>query len=103
LSPSDLGKPYKNAEENPTESDISKSKVKDPDISMRGLAAHNKTQNLIASAILDLGWQPRSPARDEPEYDLSWKVQDALFVCEVKSITDANEEKQLRMALGQVI
>jgi hypothetical protein len=53
--------------------------------------------------VRGLGWNPRSPATNEPEYDLAWKTEAGLFVCEVKSLSIANEERQMRMAMGQVI
>ena len=53
--------------------------------------------------IRDLGWLARSPTASEPQYDLAWMAHDMLFVCEVKSLTSVNEERQLRMATGQVI
>ena len=75
----------------------------DPDRIGLGLAAHNRTQNTIAEIVRALGWNPRSPAANEPEYDLAWKTKVGVFVCEVKSLTPANEERQMRMAIGQVI
>ena len=39
----------------------------------------------------------------EPQYDLAWLANDMLYVCEVKSLTQDNEQRQLRMAIGQVI
>jgi hypothetical protein len=63
---------------------------KDPDITGRGLAAHNKTKNKIAATVRDLSWFPMSPKSCEPEYDPAWKTNGAFFVCEVKSITAKN-------------
>jgi hypothetical protein len=40
---------------------------------------------------------------DEPNYDLAWKLDDEIWVAEVKSITNSNEEKQLRPGLGQLL
>ena len=74
-----------------------------PDYSGRGLAAHSRTQNYLAGIIRDLSWMPRSPRTSEPQYDLAWIAHDMLFVCEVKSLTSDNEERQLRMATGQII
>jgi hypothetical protein len=39
----------------------------------------------------------------DAEFDLAWEVGDVIYVAEVKSITTANEEKQLRLGLGQVL
>jgi len=57
----------------------------------------------LANAIRSVGWLARSPAASEPQYDLAWLANDMLYVCEVKSLTKDNEERQLRMAIGQVI
>ena len=103
LGKNELGKPYIKAEEAFDPNLIKSSTSRNPDKAGRGLVAHNKTQNLIAKTVGELGWQPRSPARDEPEFDLAWNANELFFVCEVKSITKENEERQLRMALGQVI
>lgn len=75
----------------------------DPDVSGAGLVVHNRTQNEIARTVSELGWAPRSPTGDEPEFDLAWERDGIVWVCEVKSITDHNEEKQLRTAIGQVL
>lgn len=39
----------------------------------------------------------------EPNFDLAWEAKRTVFVTEVKSITDENEEEQLRLGLGQVL
>jgi hypothetical protein len=75
----------------------------DPDLGGRGLRAHNVTQNLLASAVEQAGHEPRRPKPDEPQYDLAWEAGEATWVAEVKSITQQNEERQLRQALGQVL
>lgn len=46
---------------------------------------------------------PRSPAPTEPEYDLGWEIDCSLFVAEIKSVTIANEERQLRLGIGQIL
>ena len=47
----------------------------------------------------------RGPSRlpHEPNFDLAWQAGDTAFVVEIKSITDDNEEEQLRIGLGQVL
>lgn len=102
-APAEIGRVYRKADESPTKFSKKNSSTKDPDSYGRGLMAHNKTQNKIASIVLCLGWAARSPKLDEPEYDIAWKINETLYVCEVKSLTDKNEEKQLRLAIGQVI
>jgi len=102
-APSDFGKVYREANEVPPHSLNEAPSSKDPDRAGRGLAAHNRTQNKIANIVNKLGWTPRSPAANEPDFDVAWKVKNELYVCEVKSLTSQNEERQLRMAIGQVI
>jgi hypothetical protein len=46
---------------------------------------------------------PRSPGVTDPKFDLAWEHEDVLFVAEVKSTTAENEERQLRLGLGQVL
>jgi hypothetical protein len=75
----------------------------DPAIVERGLAGHAETQNALADLLAGAGLRPRSPRADEPNFDLAWRVAEAVFVAEVKSITPANEERQLRLGLGQIL
>ena len=75
----------------------------DPDIGGRGLRAHAATQNLLAREIELAGYAPRQPRPDEPQYDLAWHDGAVTWVAEVKSLTTSNEERQLRLALGQVM
>lgn len=75
----------------------------DPHIVERGNRGHAITQNALADFLRSNGMVPRSPATDEPDYDLGWSAAGTTLVSEVKSITDANEEKQLRLGLGQVL
>jgi hypothetical protein len=39
----------------------------------------------------------------EPDFDIAWKLHGVAYVGEVKSITSSNEERQLRLGLGQVL
>jgi hypothetical protein len=99
----EFGKAYREADENPPNPDKEARPSRDPDSVGRGLSAHNRTQNQIAEVLRQLGIEPLSPARDEPEFDIAWKTAETFYVCEIKSITAVNEERQLRMAIGQVI
>jgi hypothetical protein len=102
-APIDLGRAYREADEVVEEITKEAPLYRDPDSVGRGRAAHNRTQNCIAAVIRELGWLPRSPKPEEPEFDLAWSTDVGVFVCEVKSLTAQNEERQLRMAIGQVI
>jgi hypothetical protein len=75
----------------------------DPAIIERGLRGHADTQNELARVLRDAGLTPRSRLPHEPNFDLAWQAGDTAFVAEIKSITDDNEEEQLRLGLGQVL
>jgi hypothetical protein len=76
----------------------------DPDAVDRGLQAHHLTLEALASWVRGQGWEPRLPAPGEPLYDLSWQDDEGgIHVAEVKSTTQDNGEKQLRLGLGQVL
>ena len=76
----------------------------DPDVLDRGVSGHRKTQNAFAQHLQDSGLTPLShrPKLDPP-FDVAWREDGTLCVAEVKSSTEANQEKQLRLALGQVL
>jgi hypothetical protein len=73
-----------------------------PDLQARGAAAHAKTQNAMADALERYGLSPVS-IRGGAACDLAWEWNGVLNVAEVKSLTRANEERQLRLGLGQVL
>lgn len=77
--------------------------IVDPHVVERGNRGHAMTQNALAAFLREHGIDPRSPGRGEPDYDLAWALERGVAVAEVKSITDANEERQLRLGLGQVL
>lgn len=49
------------------------------------------------------GWAPRSPSDSNSLFDVGWIAADAAWIAEVKSLTATNEERQLRLGLGQVL
>jgi predicted RNA-binding protein with PUA-like domain len=75
----------------------------DPDVIDRGKRGHRDTQEELADHIRAMGSAPRSPRPDEPRFDAAWELNGVLFVAEVNSLTSRNEEKQLRLGLGQVL
>lgn len=77
--------------------------VRDPDVIDRGTSAHKDIQEAIAGRIRDQGLEPVSPDRDDPKFDIAWVDRGTLYLCEVKSLTQANEETQLRLGLGQLL
>lgn len=72
----------------------------DPAVVERGTRGHAITQNGLAEHLESRGISPRSPAPAEPDYDLAWEVGNIVYVAEVKSVTNRNEERQLRLGLG---
>jgi len=75
----------------------------DPALVERSVRGHAITQNGLAFYLRSQAMEPRSPRADEPNFDLAWRIGDFVFVAEVKSLTLKNEEKQLRLGLGQVL
>ena len=98
----DLGDRYVVADEEASTSEREPFTV-DPNLVDRGLRGHAATQNALAALVAARGWEPRSPSAREPQYDLAWLVGDVIHVAEVKSLTPANQERQLRLGLGQVL
>lgn len=39
----------------------------------------------------------------EPNFDLAWETETRIVIAEVKSMTRSNEEKQMRLGVGQVL
>jgi hypothetical protein len=75
----------------------------DPEVIERGTRGHAVTQNALASFLVAADIQPLSPTIGDPDFDIAWIRDGALYVAEVKSITNVNEDKQLRLGLGQVL
>lgn len=75
----------------------------DPAVVERGIAGHARTLNALARAVTALGHAPLRNGPNDPAFDLAWVGPTCLFVSEVKSISDTNEERQLRLGLGQVL
>jgi hypothetical protein len=75
----------------------------DPALVERGIRGHAVTQNRLAAFVTEQGSEPRSPRAGEPNFDLLWESDGKVFVAEIKSLTKRNEEKQLRLGLGQVL
>lgn len=98
----DLGAPYREADELTTVTTGDPFAI-DPALVERGVRGHAVTQNSLARHLRALGMDPRSPLPSEPNFDLAWRHDTTRYVAEVKSITAANEEKQLRLGLGQVL
>ena len=103
IAPATPGKPYMRPP--PGGSATPKSRVFrfDPDAIDRGTNAHKRVQNQLADAIVARGWEPLSPSDSDPLFDIAWIAANAAWIVEVKSLTPTNEERQLRLGLGQVL
>jgi hypothetical protein len=100
-----LGAEYRPADEEVAVSESDPIRV-DPALVERGTRGHATTQNALAAYLRQHSLEPRSPTPEEAKdanYDLAWVSGDTTYVAEVKSITDRNEESQLRFGLGQVL
>jgi hypothetical protein len=75
----------------------------DPAAVERGLRSHQELQNLLAEKVAKIGYKPRRPRPLDPPWDLLWLEGRNAWVAEVKSFTTTNEERQLRLGLGQVL
>lgn len=75
----------------------------DPDLIDRGTEAHKDIQDGLAAVLEAHGLAPLSPEAGDPQFDIAWIQEDVAFITEVKSLTEANEEKQLRLGLGQLL
>lgn len=75
----------------------------DPDLVDRALREHSRVQNETARWLESLGLVPMSPSVDSPAFDLAWLVGRDLYVAEVKTVNEANEQRQFRLGLGQVL
>lgn len=75
----------------------------DPDLVDRGRTAHHRTVELLAQWVRARGCTPLLPTPTTAQYDLAWIAGRTLNIAEVKSVTESNEERQLRLGLGQVL
>lgn len=73
----------------------------DPAERDRATQVHKSLENWLMTKLRELAIEPLDPAGD-PFFDLAWRLPDALWVCEVKSSAN-HEEQQLRLGLGQVL
>lgn len=68
----------------------------------RGNSAHRRTQNAMKDWAERQGYRV-ARVRSGPSPDLLFETPDGWCVVEVKSLTDANEPQQVRLAIGQVL
>jgi hypothetical protein len=100
--PPPVGVPYQGARPTAPTADRGPYEV-DPDKVDRGRQAHEDTLEALAATVRGQRLEPLEPKKGNPPYDLAWETPTAIFVAEVKSLTPANAEHQLRLGLGQVL
>jgi hypothetical protein len=100
--PLEVGTVYRAADENASAATRDPFSI-DPALVERGCRGHAVTQNALAKFLRARGIEPLSPSSPEINFDLGWRSAGRFFVAEVKSCTNANVEKQLRLGLGQVL
>lgn len=100
--PRELGQPYSNAGELRRSVRRDPFEV-DPDVIDRGNQAHASTVDSLADFLRSRNIEPRIPDVGDPMFDLAWRQEGSVFVAEIKSVTAFNEEKQLRLGLGQLL
>ncbi|MGX4688282.1 hypothetical protein [Streptomyces sp. JNUCC 63] len=69
----------------------------------KSTAAHELTVGMLIAHLGDQGVEVRAHARNAPRFDAGWSRGTDLFVAEVKSLTGASEDQQIRLGMGQVL
>jgi hypothetical protein len=98
-----FGVDYRYADENSRQLVAPDLFTTDPSLLDRALQIHALTQNVVANWVMASGLTPLSPNEFTCDFDLAWDSPNGKVVCEVKSISDANEKHQFRLGLGQVL
>ena len=74
-----------------------------PDLIDRGTLAHMDIQDALDAHVVADGLRSLMPNDHDPPFDIAWVSGRTLHICEVNSLTDDNEETQLRLGLGQLL
>jgi hypothetical protein len=64
---------------------------------------HMDLQDELQQALASRGFDTRSPAPGEPEYDLAFTVGEETWLVEVKTVGSTNQTQQFRLGLGQIV
>lgn len=68
-----------------------------------GTAAHEATAQGLRAHLALHGMEARGPARGAPLFDLGWVSNGVTHIAEVKSLTGASEDQQIRLGFGQLL
>jgi hypothetical protein len=99
----ELGAPYRPLDETFEPANPTAPAPADPDAAGRGWRAHRRLQNQLSELVWAAGYEPRRATAADPDFDLAWTTPQGVVVVEVKSCTKANEVRQLRLGIGQVL
>ncbi|MFG2452658.1 hypothetical protein ACGFSG_25055 [Streptomyces sp. NPDC048512] len=69
----------------------------------RAKAAHESTVGALIAHLSRQGVEAQTHAPGAPEFDAGWSRGADVFVAEVKSLTGAREDQQIRLGIGQVL
>ncbi|MFG2470132.1 hypothetical protein ACGFXB_32365 [Streptomyces canus] len=66
-------------------------------------AVHEATVGALISHLSRQGVTACTYASGAPEFDAGWSRDEDIFVAEVKSLTGAREDQQIRLGIGQIL
>ncbi|MFE5401582.1 hypothetical protein ACFQ9Z_09275 [Streptomyces sp. NPDC056580] len=69
----------------------------------KATTAHEGTVGALIAHLSRQGVEARAHAPGAPQFDAGWSRGEDVFVAEVKSLTGAREEQQIRLGIGQVL
>ncbi|WP_405668991.1 hypothetical protein [Streptomyces sp. NBC_00055] len=69
----------------------------------KATAAHESTIGALIDHLTGQGVEVHSYARSAPRFDAGWSNGAEIFIAEVKSLTGASEDQQIRLGIGQVL
>ncbi|WP_327421105.1 hypothetical protein OG763_09630 [Streptomyces sp. NBC_01230] len=69
----------------------------------KATAAHESTVGALIDHLTRQGVEVHSYARSAPRFDAGWSNGTEIFIAEVKSLTGASEDQQIRLGIGQVL
>ncbi|WP_328410780.1 hypothetical protein OG542_12830 [Streptomyces violaceus] len=69
----------------------------------KGTEAHESTIAALIEYLSRQHIELRAHARNAPRFDAGWSRDDDVFIAEVKSLTGASEDQQIRLGIGQVL
>ncbi|WP_328660576.1 hypothetical protein [Streptomyces sp. NBC_00334] len=69
----------------------------------KAAAAHEATVGALLAHLSGQGIDVHTHAPGAPAFDAGWSHRGDLFIAEVKSLTGAREDQQIRLGIGQIL